>query len=271
MKNRLSQILMMASLPVVALFTMGSECEDDVQPGDLGEYPENVEAWWDPDGDGISTLTELNSANAYLDLDPEVYNPDPTWARGLPCKNCTPGQLECGYIDDALNLRNVGFGYIHYVGTDTIIDTDDWGTLALINMIEGAGRDWYLDNYVPPNINVGDLSKGNLVSRTFGGYWPPHGCHQNGLEADFRFVRNDSQDIPLDLSDTAQLRFYDPNATWDLINTYLCEYGDITVIYLDTLLSGITGQEVIHDTNHYNHFHVRIADPDGSNNKERTK
>lgn len=261
MKNR-SLYILLAMLPMIVMFTMGMDgCEGE--PSDYIENPDDVNEWWDTDCDGISTPTELNNANAYLNLDTATYDWAYPTACGEPCRYCSPGVLECGWIDSAMNLVNQGLGYYHYLGTDPM-DTDDWGTLELINMIEMAGRDWRSDNYSPPRIGVGDLSRGNLATLTFGGNWD-HNCHQNGLEADFRYVRNDGQDLPLNLAGPDSIH-YDGVATVTLMNDYLDEYGDITLIILDTLYSGITGPDVHHDTSHRDHFHVRIEDPDGPDN-----
>jgi len=211
---------------------------------------------WDTDCDNISNAVETNSANSYLGLDPNSPNANPSIAHGYPCN---------GWIEKALNLVNSGTGYYHYLGTDPI-DTDDWGVLHLINMIEGAGREWYSNGYTPPKIGVGDMSKGNAETQEFGGDWrPDHKCHQNGLEVDIRYVRNDEKEIGLDIG-SADSIYYDVDATIALMN-FLIQNGSVTEIILSPY-AGIQGEVVVEDTTgkHDDHFHVEIEDPDGTGN-----
>ena len=137
------------ALITLTIFIFGYQSCDWFTP--KTETPPDTFPSWDSDGDNISNAVETNSANSYLGLDPNSPNANPTIAHGSPCN---------GWIENALNLVNSGTGYYHYLGTDPI-DTDDWGVLHLINMIEGAGREWYSNGYTPPKIGVGDMSKGN--------------------------------------------------------------------------------------------------------------
>lgn len=225
------------------------------QPG-VTETPQNANPAWDTDGDTISNAVELNSANDYLDLDTAVWDANPTISHLCPCS---------GSIINALNLVNNGTGYWHNPGDDAI-DTDDWGVLALINMIEGAGRRWYAEGQTPPRLTVNDLSRGNAATQQFGGYFSPHSCHQNGLEVDVRYVRKDNQEAGLDIAgaDSAQ---YDTTATCALI-TYLLANADVDSIFIDTIHAGLIYPLFRHASGHSDHFHVRILDPDGTNNKK---
>jgi hypothetical protein len=201
-------------LPLMALILMGGwwDCDDDGgDPGDYTEQPPDNCPYWDTDCDGISNAVETNSANSYLYLNPDLYDYNPTLARGKPCSTDCVG-TECGWIEDALNMVNQGTGYYHYNPEKRSVDHDDWGTLALINMIEAAGRTWSDHNCVPPRINVGDLSWGDTSTLEFGGYFYPHICHQNGLEVDIRYVRNDGQDESLNVR--TQPSLYDLPGTW---------------------------------------------------------
>jgi hypothetical protein len=212
---------------------------------------------WDTDGDNISNAVETNDANSYLNLDPNTKNANPSIAHGQPCG---------GWIQNALNLPDQGTGYYHYLGTDPI-DTDDWSVLHLINMIEGAGRLWYTNGYPPPRIGVGDLSWGDQYTQQFGGYWPPHNCHQNGTEADFRYVRNDGQEIGLDIS-SADSIYYDVDATTALIDYLFANSNSIYIIVSPHCHIEFSGITVVYDQSgkHDNHFHLRIEDPDGTGN-----
>ena len=141
---------------------------------------------------------------------------------------------------------------------DLLIDTDDWGVLHLINMIENAGRDWYDNFMTPPRIGVGDMSLRN------GGKWDDHSSHKNGLDVDVRYVRKDHMDTTLNIR--IQPSLYDSSATLSLMR-YMVDNGSVQLIILSPY-AGIIGNGVIADTTgaHDNHFHVRIFDPDGTQN-----
>lgn len=245
-------------LPIAAMATMETSCkEDTLSPSDYTEQPPDACPSWDRDCDGISNAVETNDANSYLNLDTNAFNANPSIAHGCPCTS------SCyGWIENALNLMNEGTGYYHYRGPDAV-DTDDWGVLDLINMIEGAGRDWDSDYRVPPRIGVGDLSWGDQYTQQFGGPWD-HSCHQNGLEVDIRYVRNDGLDTSLNIAESDSV-YYNPAATSFLMNR-LIDHADIEVILYDSVHAGILGWPLLHWPGHSDHFHVRIEDPDGTGN-----
>ena len=214
----------------------------------------NIGEPWDIDGDGISNQVETNTANSHLNLDEKVPNENPSIAQGLPNN---------GSLMDGLNLRDEGdslHSYYHFYGTDGI-DTDDWGTLALINKIESAARDWY--TYTFFNFGIGDMSLRN------GGYFFPHSSHQNGLDVDLRYIRKDRAEAPLDVSTDPD--DFDQETTAFLMSRLLYSSGDTTntIFFIDTNYVHITdtiGNRIRHDSGHRNHFHMRIPDPDGTNN-----
>jgi hypothetical protein len=215
---------------------------------------------WDTDGDNISNAVETNSANSYLNLDPNIPNANPSIAHGDPCD---------GWIENALNMVNQGTGYYHYNPDkgEPLIDTDDWGVLHLINMIEGAGRLWDWNSYPPPRIGVGDLSKGDQYSQQFGGYFWPHDCHQNGTEGDFRYVRNDSQEVGLNIG-SADSIYYDVEATVALMEYLFANSNSIYIIVSPHCHITFIGITAVYDQTgeHDTHFHLRIEDPDGTGN-----
>lgn len=235
-----------------------SPCDDGAG---ITEAPQNMNPPWDTDGDGISNAVELNDANAFHNFDTAQVDTDPSIARGLPNN---------GSIDCAINLVNSGTGYYHYLGSDTIImDFDDWGVLTMINMIEGAGRDWYGAGEPPPNINVGDISKGNPSTQQFGGAWDDHAWHQNGLDLDVRYCRKDNANAPLNVRNSPQ--DYDTTGTARLMNTVF-NNGDFALIVVSPYCGLIfENLEVRIDTlnKHNDHFHVQIMDPDGLDNKSQ--
>lgn len=239
--------------------TLGDICIK-IDPTVIIETPEDTCPSWDTDCDDISNAVETNDANSYLNLDPDTPDDNPSIAHGYPCD---------GWIENALNMVNQGTGYYHYnpEKDETTIDTDDWGVLHLINMIEGAGRDWYDNIFYSVRIGVGDLSKGDQYTQEFGGLFPPHKCHQNGLEADFRYVRNDGFEIGLNLADSTQWQYFDEDATKALFR-YLMTNANVDSIFVDTVHTslGDLGDFIVHKSGHSDHFHVRIVDPDGTGN-----
>ena len=124
---------------VLLLLFIGEAC-------DHVPIPDDGTNSWDTDGDGISNAVENNTANDSLNLNDTLWNDNPSYALGDPCNNDpNPGSLQGG-----LNMVDQGTGYWHYNPEN---DTDDWGTLALINMIEGAGRNWS-NRYFSPRIGA---------------------------------------------------------------------------------------------------------------------
>lgn len=240
------------ALIMLIIFIWGYQSCDWFTP--KTDTPPDTFPSWDTDGDNISNAVETNSANSYLGLDPNVSNANPSIAHG------SPGD---GWIEKALNLVNQGTGYYHYLGGD-IIDTDDWSVLHLTNMVEGAGRDWYNSGY-SPRIGVGDMSIGDAQAQAFGGPFPPHSWHQNGLDVDFRYVRNDGNEIGLNIASSDSI-YYDVDATVALMN-FLLDNANVTIIYVDTVHAGIVVSGPIrHLSGHQDHFHVQILDPDGTGN-----
>lgn len=96
-----------------------------------------------------------------------------------------------------------------------------------------------------------------------------HESHQNGLDVDIRYVRKDrTEDImnfdknPDDYDYWATLKLFE--ALW-----YGSD-GNIDVFYVDERAGSLEpaneAWEVITLPNHHHHFHVRIKDPDGTDN-----
>jgi murein endopeptidase len=168
-------------------------CSSDYKPE---EPPADANPYWDTDGDGISNAVEINPANAHHGFDTTQVDANPSKAKGQP----NSGSLEGG-----INLPDEGEGYYHYIGRDPV-DRDDWGTLALINMIEGGGRWWQDLGHYSPRIGIGDMSL--KEGGPFTNYYDPteldHESHQNGLDVDVRYVRKDNLESPLNIKDNAE-------------------------------------------------------------------
>lgn len=247
----------LAMLPIVVV--LASAC--------TGEAVYDTNPSWDSDGDTISTAVELESHNRQLyNLDTLQFNSNYSRASGTR----GGGSLLWG-----LNLPDTGFGYIHNPVNDTK-DSDDWGTLALINTLEEVGR-WfrrlpcqfvYASPDFLPREQIGDMSRqnGGIFYLPEGGQ---HQEHQNGLDVDVRYMRNDGQEGPLDLSIPSQALLYDTSATSELMSCFL-QTRQVVRLYYDANRTGLTpppGDTTMrHLSGHANHFHVSIRDPDGANN-----
>ena len=209
---------------------------------------------WDRDGDTISVAVEVDSMNSLLyQFDPTRFDLNPSRAIGTPSS---------GSLTGGLNLPDTGTGYYHYQGTDTIPYTDDWGTLALMNTIEDGGRCWR--SRAGRRAGIGDLSLRN------GGEWADHESHENGRDADARYVRigGAAQDtFPLDLrTEPGQLDTNAAIALWDCIHrSPRVEFLIIDSVYFRPLIQNHPKLRFDTSRVHANHFHVRILDPDGNN------
>ena len=235
----------------------------------LPQGPALCGPYWDADGDTISTNTEQNLANktaygGFYNFDVTKWDLNLSQARGDPR---TTGTLFMG-----MNLADYGQGYVHHNGTDPV-DSDDWGTNHLLRLIESVGRDW---GNLAPREQPGDMSLktgGEFCWTNSSGQRQCHDLHRRGLDVDVRYLRNDNFEIPLNICEDPP----DPNnkynitLTRDLLETFLAmgngEDGKprIVEIYVDKAALGLEHPLFIDAAGHCDHFHVRIADPDGIN------
>lgn len=253
-------IRLLLLLLAVAMMSVGMlGCAEDA--GSKNETVDSTEHY-DADGDGYSNAVESNDANAYLGLHLYEWDQNTSIAHGKPCRSmCAPDSC-CGWIEYGVNLPNSGTGYYHDRGSD-MIDTDDWAVLFTIQAIERGGREWHRYDSTLPRIGILDISKGTPFWKT-GGLWPPHSCHQNGLDVDIRYVRSDGLELRLDLAGSDSI-FFNREVTEHLV-TYLTGLSDVERIYID-YRTGIAEVGVIeHKAGHSDHMHVRFADPDGTSN-----
>ena len=102
-----------------------------------------------------------------------------------------------------------------------------------------------------------------------GGSMAGHSCHENGLEVDVRYMRNDATEAPLNLS--TQSTYYDKTLTIAVLQAFV-DTGVVDLIYVDPAadITSVDVPGVVVDKTgvHVDHFHVRLLDPDGddSNN-----
>lgn len=129
---------------------------------------------------------------------------------------------------------------------------------GMLGTIQSVGSGWVR----VPNMGVLD------ISQLSGGLFPPHSRHQNGLDVDIRYVRNDFLEIPLDLS--LEPYRYDWAGTQTLIDLF-CIHGGTkirTVSEANLIKPGgcslaLDNEPTLSDKQHKNHFHVDRWDPDG--------
>lgn len=183
------------------------------------------------------------------------------------------GQVDCGcehvgtHTDGSLinasSLPNTGEGYVTYVRTSPppaeLPDTEDWGCSkwAIRKTIQ-VGMDWR-DH--PVYAGVAPMQVGDISIRNGGNFG--HAEHENGLELDVRYLRTDGQVGPLDLGEAnvPPPTAYDQARTQALINFWIAN-GAVSILVDEN--AGLTGTGITPDPrdNHYNHFHVRLMDPD---------
>ncbi len=255
---------MIRTITLRELLVLTAAASFSLAPGTCGpgDIVDDAPTPWDTDGDGISDSVETNTKNDFHGFN--INFPDSNRSRAL-------GVYNGGLLDWGINLPDTGMGYYHYLNDPK--DTDDWGTLALINTIEQAGRQ-YAAQACSDSASAGaiPMQSGDMSLRPGGPWLPDHPglSHQNGTEVDARYLRNDAIG-GLDLSIPANRTFYDRAATRHLIECFLSDVTVIKVLYdsIDTEFDPPFPDSVMdHDENrrHRDHFHVRIADPDGGNN-----
>ena len=189
---------------------------------------------------------------------PNVLYPN----RGTHDYSLAKGSVSSGTLHNGLRISHGSTGYIYVSGNTPecdVPDTDNWGTVELVNLIEAVGRKWRAIDQNYPDMVVKDMSKAAGGPFTTNEYTNclGHAQHQNGLEVDIRNVRQDRSTDPVQYTDTQN---YSRARTQQLVNLFF-QLGNIVLIYsADQQLTGIT-----YDSKHTDHLHVWIQDPDGSN------
>jgi hypothetical protein len=183
------------------------------------------------------------------------------------------GQYNNGSLDGGTTLYPLsGPGYKYYPGTTVTQGSDTYGSPDWAHKtIKEVGALWYSahGNSAAP-LQTGDISK------LGGGLWSEHpgGSHQNGLNIDMRYVRNDAQASSLDL--LTQFSLYDKALTVELLNLWIStgRVQSIIVHPASQITAGdVPGATLIVETPssnpvHHNHIHLQLIDEDGpdSNN-----
>lgn len=169
------------------------------------------------------------------------------------------GERSNGSLVGGVNLLDPGTGYYQEPGTDTK-NTDDWGGAeAAISLIQTVATQWS-QSHPTPRIGILDISS------EMGGPFFPHSEHQNGLDIDVRYVRNDGAELGVNLSIQNQKKKYSKALTIDLLRKFAAN-GSLYRILVSPL-SGISsadvpGVNIVQTSGHDDHFHVSLVDPDG--------
>jgi len=158
------------------------------------------------------------------------------------------GTYDSGNLINSHKLPDSGSGYYHYLGGDAP-NSDTWACRSyLVAKVIQVGQDWNRK----PRMGVGDLSL------PCGGSFD-HISHQNGLDVDVRYVRNDGHEALFDFNDPDWQVAYDQAGTQELVKYWMRRGASLI---LADRRSRIRGPGVKHVPNHANHFHVRFPDPD---------
>lgn len=163
---------------------------------------------------------------------------------------------------NGLRIAHSSTGYNYWQNTDAI-DTDNWATLELINLIERVAREWNKDHPNYPLTTL-DMSKQN------GGYFDQHSSHQKGTSLDIYYVGTGTYDythLGNNLVLTTNDHNYDSDLNYELMSKFIT-YGHVRYIYTSdqTLAERSNSDPIVYLIGHQNHFHVEISDPDGAGN-----
>jgi len=205
---------------------------------------------FDRDGDKISDLIEArNVGTNTVNFRPTIPDTDPSQAVGDPDGVPNPGSLVNGIL-----LPEEGIGYRHFYGADPFPNSDNWGTLQFIKIIEQVGREWNLKHPEGPRISINDLSKRQ------GGYFG-HTSHRNGQDADLRYIRSDGSEGPFSF-DVDPIADYNQTLSRELVLLF-CKAG-IILIYVDGRANvdhpDPAGCQIEAIGGHSDHFHIGIID-----------
>jgi peptidoglycan hydrolase-like protein with peptidoglycan-binding domain len=139
-------------------------------------------------------------------------------------------------------LPTSGPGFYSYY-SDAYNRGHQYGQPETIRAIQAIGAAWRRRYPQGPKIGVGHISLRG------GGDTPHHAGHENGLEVDFRPVRNDGRDASVTIADSA----YSRALTQELVNIILAN----GVLKVDRILFNDSGVTPVRPASgHDNHLHV---------------
>jgi murein endopeptidase len=212
---------------------------------------------FDRDGDKISDLMEVMNFGRH---DWNYFNPTIPDLYVLSFSNIRDG--DTGSLVGGVVLPEEGIGYRHFYGLDPYPNSDNWGTLRMLQIIEAVGREWTLSHTEGPRISIGDISlqDGDSMWWWEDGQKKWHDTHQRGLDADVRYVRSGGSEANYTFPNAG----YSQALTMELLELF-CKAG------IDKIL--VDAQAQVHqdpdppgcsiDTyaGHINHFHIHTDWP----------
>ena len=234
---------------------------------DIGIYELYICDDWDEDG--LSNYVEVENGLNPLLADAMVSVERGTYNNGLIVKS--------------LRIANINKGYYYFKSKDTN-DTDNYGTLRALQTIEAVAKQWesvYPDLYPLKkdifvyggydNLDINDDDKDNNldnntwnevrigigdISKQPGGPFLPHETHQNGLNADIRYVMKNNTEARLDVRETYEL--FSQEYTEALINLFI-QHGATKIIIDPETKIQQTSIIILDSTGkHSNHIHVNF-------------
>jgi murein endopeptidase len=130
-----------------------------------------------------------------------------------------------------------------------------WGTDRLVRTLLDVAREYRRAHPGAPRLAIGDLSRPH--GGDFGVRFGPigHASHQNGLDADVYYPREDGRERAPD--DASQI---DRRRSQELVDRFLAKGAVVIFVGPNTGLTGPAGR-VQTLANHDNHLHVRLAPP----------
>ncbi len=188
------------------------------------------------------------------------------------------GSYNNGTISDSVDLPEFGDGYMRLF----VKRNRGWGSKELVSMIIETASEMY--QFYPSRDR---LQTGDLGAR-FGGQISGHGSHQNGLDVDLTYYRNNGvEQKPEVTNGFSELMVKNGKTTanfdilrnWELVKT-LHRYGKIQRIFVDPVIKSELckfakkiGEEAGYEEvlrsmrpypNHADHLHVRLYCPEDS-------
>jgi murein endopeptidase len=162
-----------------------------------------------------------------------------------------------GCLTNGIRIADQGTGYRYFSNTDPH-DSDNWGTLGMLNAVESVARSWHAYRHSYPLTTL-DMSRQN------GGSFPPHSGHTNGLDLDAMYVSTGPYQYGTFVLISSST--YDREGTYQLLLMFNNLPNVFRILTSDTNLANRSTTDKIQLlANHGDHFHVDFLDEDGTDN-----
>ncbi len=180
---------------------------------------------------------------------PVVATPAPT----VPSR--AVGRPSHGRLQDGVLLPPEGSDFVTWDPLEHVVPNRDWrrvGTDRLVAAIMAVAASFRRAHPGAPRLVVSDLSlpQGGHFGAEYGGLG--HASHQNGLDADIAYPREDRREVGID-----RVADIDRRLAQDLVDAWVAAGAQYVFVGPHTGLRGPKGvvQELVH---HDDHLHVRI-------------